>query len=333
MRRFTVILLVLSLWTSMSYAKEPAIVVTIAPLHSLVQSVLGKSADAELLVRGTNSPHGFQLKPSHMSKIRNAEVVFFISDGLEPFVEKALHGASQTPDIIELIAEKKLRALPNRSGGVWQAHHDHVSEGTSEDDHNDHEHKHGHEAHEKHGDAGEHHDHALHDDPHIWLDPANAISMVDVIQRVLIQKFPENDELLSSNAEALRVKLQLLDANLGQKLSEVSAIPYVVLHDAYQYLEKRYRLNAVGSVQVTAGQQISVKRVKELKSLIAERGAKCLFREPQFTDRILDVLAEDAAVRIATLDPMGSQIAIGEEHYFQMQIQLVDNLRSCLLSK
>ena len=84
------------LFVSFAYAAAATtsgVVVTIKPLHSLVAGVIGDTGRAVLLVGGNASPHDFQLKPSQVSALEKAEIVFYVSDSLEtflPFSRKAL---------------------------------------------------------------------------------------------------------------------------------------------------------------------------------------------------------------------------------------------------
>src|SRR6185436_3744679 len=82
-------------------------------------------------------------------------------------------------------------------------------------------------------------------DGHAWLDPDNAIIMVDRIEQVLSAKDPANAAAFKANATRLKAKLDALAAELGRDLQPIASRPYIVFHDAIQYLEHRYGLNVV----------------------------------------------------------------------------------------
>ena len=76
--------------TNISHANDTKIVVSIKPLHSIVSNVVG-SDNIRLLVDKGYSPHDFQLKPSHMKRLQNADIVFYIDDlSLEAFLARPL---------------------------------------------------------------------------------------------------------------------------------------------------------------------------------------------------------------------------------------------------
>jgi zinc transport system substrate-binding protein len=93
------------------------IVVTIAPLYSLVKNVSGELNEVSLLINSRTSPHDYQLKPSDISKIRNADIVFAVGNGYESFLDKAL-GEKQ---VIELGSAQGLTLLELK--GHESCHH------------------------------------------------------------------------------------------------------------------------------------------------------------------------------------------------------------------
>ena len=49
----------------------------------------------DLIVDGYNSPHNFQLKPSHAKMLQNADLVIFVGEGIEEFLEKPLESIAK----------------------------------------------------------------------------------------------------------------------------------------------------------------------------------------------------------------------------------------------
>ena len=98
--------------------------------------------------------------------------------------------------------------------------------------------------------------------------------------------------LYKANADALRTGLAALAAELDRDLAPIARRPYIVFHDATQYLERRYGLNVVGSISVSPEVPASGKRLTELRRKIDELGAVCVFAEPQFDTRLVDNLIE-----------------------------------------
>jgi len=294
----------------------PRVVVTIKPLHSLVAGVMAGLGEPELIIRGAGSPHTYNLKPSEARMLERAQVIFWVGGSLETFMEKPLAALGPRARIVEAMQVPGISLVPGRKGGPWDGHAGHEPAGSAENTGDQHE------------PAPE--NGAAHYDGHLWLDPANARILVRSAADALGQTDPANGSRYAANAERLVARIDALDAELRATLAPVRDIPFVVFHDAYQYLEKSYALRAVGSIAVSPERKPGAKRVKEMRDKIRSFGARCVFSEPQFTSAILDTLLEGTTTRAGTLDPLGADLPAGPEAYFSLMRALGTSLATCL---
>lgn len=308
------------------------VVVTLKPLHSLVQSVMGGTGKAILLVDGIASPHGFSLKPSQIRAIQNAKVVFFVDEDFEGFLDNALDAAPESVIKFPFADKAGLHLLPIREGGAWDPHHHH--HGAEHQDEAAEEHHDGAETDENH-DHEHHHHHGEHGELnlHVWLDIGNAEKMATAVATELSKIHPENAAIYEKNATALKSRLAALDARLASELKAVAGKPYIVLHDAYPYFEKRYGLTAVGSITIDPDQPPSAHRIQAIRQKIRDAHAVCLFREPEFSDKLVKTVAEGLPVHLSVLDPLGADFKAGPDLYEKALQQIADNLKSCLNRK
>jgi len=137
---------------------------------------------------------------------------------------------------------------------------------------------------------------------------------------------PAHREHYQNNAERLKRRLDELHRQLKPRLAPVSKIPYVVFHDAYQYFEAAYGLNAVGSITVDPERQSGARRIGEMREKIKELRARCVFSEPQFMPRLVATIIEGTGARTGVLDPLGAELPAGPESYFRLLKALADNL-------
>jgi zinc transport system substrate-binding protein len=298
-------------------AKEaPNVVVSIKPLHSLVQGVMGKTGSAKLLVSGFSSPHGFHLKPSQMKTLTEADIVFYVDDSFETFLDRAFDAMPKTLEKRAMSDIDGLTILSRRSGGGWESHqHD-------ESEHDDHDHDH---------DSEEiSHDKNKQNDMHLWLDIDNAKKMATDIKKELSALYPENAEIYAENTKKMLANLEAADTKLKQKLITVKDKPFIVFHDAYQYFERRYGLTAVGSITFEPHESPSIGRIQEVRAKIEEEGAECVFKEPQFSEKLVNTVTEGTAAKNGILDPLGANVKDGPELYFQVLDTLAENLTRCL---
>lgn len=295
-------------------AKTGDIVVTIKPLHSLVQGVIGETGEARLLVAGAASVHGFSLKPSQVKALQEARAVFYIDETLEEFLKNALLSLPDSVRKIPLVQADGISLLKRRAGGAWDDH-DHASG-----------HSHNHSS--PNGAPGAYAGY----NPHLWLDPENAIHITETVAATLGEIYPENAAIYAENAARQIARLKILDEEIAARLAAVRGIPFVVLHDAYPYFEARYGLTAVGSLTIEPDAPSSARKLADIREKLRSSGARCLFREPQFSDRLLLTAAEDLPVKIGVLDPLGADIPADEALYFSLMMTLTDGFLACLRS-
>ena len=324
----------------------PRVVTSIKPVHGLAAAVMEGVATPRLLVDGGQSPHSYDLRPSEALALEKADLVIWVGPALESFLTGPVDSLPRAGAVLTLQDVPAVYLRETRVGGVWGAHshgdHDHGHD--HDHDHEDHGHEdHGHEdqGHEDQGHEDHGHDHEGHGqadaapapdriDPHIWLDPANARVMVTAIAARLQAIDPARADTYAANAEALRARIAALDETLAARLDPVRGVPYVVFHDAYQYFEAHYGLNAVGSVTLSPERTPSARRLHEVRQELAARDARCVFREPQFAPDLVDTVAEGRDVRVGVLDPLGADLKPGPEAYDKLLRGLADNLTACL---
>ena len=91
LKKIPVILSILSLLTFFSSANaDTKVVASIKPIHSLASYLMDGIGKPDLKVDGYASPHGFALKPSHAKMLQEADIVFWVGEDLENFLEKPL---------------------------------------------------------------------------------------------------------------------------------------------------------------------------------------------------------------------------------------------------
>lgn len=283
-----------------AFAGKPLIVASINPLHSIVTSIVGNTGNVSLLIESNTSPHNFGLKPSHAKLLNKAEIFFYIDDQLESALKKTIKSLPNTVKVKKVSQFKNLKLLPVRENLNW------------EEDGHDHNHVHGSY------------------DIHFWLDTQNAIEIAKGVTQELSKLYPENINTFKKNAKKLISKIKTKDNSIKLKLKEVKNKPYIVFHDAYQYFEKAYNLNAIGSILLNPEQLPSPKRIINIRSKIKTLNAYCVFKEPQYKAQIVNTVIENTNAKVSTLDPLGSNIVPGPDMYIGLLDDLANNITICL---
>ncbi|WP_238318447.1 zinc ABC transporter substrate-binding protein [Thalassospira australica] len=338
----------------------PQVVTSIKPIHSITSAIMQGVGEPVLLIDGASSPHAYSMRPSEARALRDADLVVYVSHALEGFLQKPLQTLSEDSHQLELVSLRGLSLLETREGGTWEGHmHDHGDEdhedhaGDDHDEHGDHEdhdhdshddhdhnehandeHEHEHEHEEEHAGHDAHHeeDHHAHDDvdTHIWMNPANGATIAIAIADELAEIDPEHAADYRENLQTLLASLEKLGNDLRTQVAPIQNQPYVVFHDAYQYLESGFGLNAIGSITVSPDQKPGAKRLHEIEEKIRDTGAVCIFAEPQFRPAIVQAVVSDTGIRTGILDPLGAKIDAGPNAYQEILKQNVDALVECL---
>ena len=299
MKKIPLILSILSFLTLFtSVNAEIKVVASIKPIHSLASYLMDGVNKPDLIVDGYSSPHGFALKPSHAKMLQNADIIFYVGEGLENFLEKPLKSIAKKAEKIELMEIKGLTKLKFRERNIFDGHddHGHDEDGHKEDKHDDHGHDddgHKEDGHDDHGhdeDGHEGHAHGEYD-PHIWLDPENA----KVILNEMVEHLIENDE---KNAAAyksnLNKALKDIDGLLKSVKSELNKdFKSIVFHDAYQYFEERFNVTVLGAFTVNTDVMPGAEQLSEIREIIEHDKVSCVFSEPQFNPDIINAVAKD----------------------------------------
>ena len=145
-KKLLIIIPILTLTTFFTSVKaEIKVVASIKPIHSLATYLMEGVAKPKLIVDGYASPHGFALKPSHAKMLQEADLIFWIGEDLESFLEKPLNTIAKKAENIELMEIKGLNKLKFRERNIFDGHddhdHGHKEDKHKEDDHDDHDHK------------------------------------------------------------------------------------------------------------------------------------------------------------------------------------------------
>lgn len=316
-RRFSLILVFLSISTLARAGELPRIVTTIPPIHSLVAAVTEGVVDPVLLVRGGSSPHTYAMAPSDARAIQNAQLIVWVGPNLETFLARALRDPHDSRRVITLMNEDGMLLLDTREGGIFEGH-----DGDHGTDHDD--------DHDVHHDEAHRDDDHFRTDAHLWLDPLNAIRTVEIVAEALINLDPERAQTYRANAAQTLDRLSRLDKSLAATFASIEQSPFFVFHDAYQYLENRYGLSVAGSITVSPDRKPGARRLREIQQRISQESVACIFAEPQFSPSVIESVTEGTAARTSTADPLGAELEPGSALYTNLMFSLARSFSDCL---
>ena len=285
-------------------ADVPQVATDIPPVHSLVSQVMGDLGTPKLIVPPGTSPHGYAMRPSEARALQDADVTFWMGPDLTPWLGRAIKSLTGNAINVALSNSEDLVRHPFRTGATFDSH-----------DHHDH------------GDHGDEHEGL---DPHLWLDPDNARILLGAISATLAGLDPTHADTYRANAAQAKKAIAVLTRELDVALQPIRGRPFIVFHDAYQYFEHRFNVDASGSVALGDASSPGPARIAAIRQKVQTLGAHCVFSEPQFRSKIITTVIEGTTARSATLDPLGATIKPGPELYSQLLRNLGDDLLTCL---
>lgn len=294
------------LWLSgMVSADVPQVTTDIPVTHSLVTRVMAGIGTPDLIVNRGASPHDYSLRPSNAASLEAADLVFWISSELTPWLEGALKTLAADAKVIELMDTKASTVLPFREGTTFETH--------------SHRHKH---------DEDEHA--TVNVDPHGWLDPYNGKTWLDVIATELSKIDPENTDIYFDNVSQGKTDIDAVISEIDATLATFRGTNFIVYHDAYQYFERRFDVLAAGSISMGDVSDPSPARIAEIRQTVEELDMTCVFSEPQFNPELVATVVDGTKARARVIDPLGTRLTLGADFYLNLLRNIAQTMASCL---
>ena len=266
MKKLLCILLLLALLPGCAQTPRADLAATTLPVWEFTRHLCeGTGLRVERLVtENVSCLHDYTLKVRQMQAISCADAVILSGMGLEDFLEDALSSAACVIDASQGIAPLE--------------HHE--------------EHHH-----EEHG-----HAHAHAQDPHIWLSPDNAISMVDNIANGLIANYPQQENIFEENRAELVAKLEALNAYGKETLSDLKCNELITFHDGFSYLADAFDLHIVHAIEEESGREASAAELIHICNMVRKHQLTAVFTEKSGSATAANIISAETGVKLSSLD-------------------------------
>ena len=175
------------------------------------------------------------------------------------------------------------------------------------------------------------------DDPHIWMNPANAKTMVTNITAGLVEADPAHQAAFEANRDAYLAQIDALDVELRGLLDPLPNKKLVTNHDAFGYYIDYYGLQFIGSVlpSFDTAVELTPSAIEELVAKIKAKGVKAIFTEASLPPAAAEALASEADVNVVSgedalyADSLGPEGSNGDTYLKMMRHNtrvIVENL-------
>ncbi len=292
---------------------------TIYPLYDFAKNIGKDKIDLSCLVPPGTEPHEWEPSPRDLASIQEANLFVYCGAGMESWVDKVLNVVTG-PELyivnassgIQLIAgqgdENENSVKPQNSGDGSEEQASLNNSGDLRKDHST-------------------------TDPHIWLDPVNAMKIVENIAAGLVQADPGNKLFYETNAREYLKKLEAIHNDYHNGLACTAHREFITSHAAFGYLARRYGLVQVPIRGLSPEVEPAPARMAEIIKLINEKKIRYIFFETLVSPKVAQIIAAETGARTLVLNPLGSlttdEINAGKDYLTVMRENLV-NLQKAL---
>lgn len=273
---------------------ELRIMTSIFPLREFAQAVSGDWGIVDLLLPPGAEIHTWRPRPSDLVKISSADMFIYIGAELEPWVD----------DILRSVKNPRLRVVEASEGLT-------LLSGEGE---------------------GEHGHGAL--DPHIWLDFANDILIIDRITEILCEVAPEKRDIFRNNASVYKRKLKALDEKYRKELDRCDQKTIVLGgHAAFGYLARRYGLSQISLYGLSPDSKPTPRQLIDVVNFVDEKGIRAIFFEVNVSSELARVIAKETGAKTMVLNPGASLPGRGNQNgvtFLSIMEKNLENLKNGL---
>ncbi len=118
-------------------------------------------------------------------------------------------------------------------------------------------------------------------DPHIWVDPVHAQSIVDLLADEFTAVVPDDEDTFRQHAKEYKEQLERVDQAFEQLVADAELdIAVYVAHDAFRYVEDRYGFELQTPVGVTPDAAESLEDIARLGQAIEEHEIDTILFDP-----------------------------------------------------
>jgi len=263
--------------TGQAEGKQVSVVTSFYPLYFLASEIGGDHVKAVNLVASGVEPHDWTPKSRDLDTASKAQLFLYHGAGLEGWVDGFLKGLSKDSKVVTKEISKGIPLI----------------EGTEDE----HEHEH-----EEHAEEEGHEHGGL--DPHTWVSPKSALTLAENVKNSLIEADGANQADYEKNYEALKLKLEAIDAEYTSKLAQTSNKNIVTSHQAFGYLARDYGLKQISIMGLSPDAEPRAQDLLKIAKFVKANDVKYIFFEELVSDQLAKTLAGEADVETMVLNPL-----------------------------
>ena len=275
-------------------ASTPLVVASFYPLYEFAREVAGSTARVVSLVPPGVEPHDWEPSPQDVARVGTARLFVYNGAGLDPWASRLVDpSTSKVPSV------KATEGIPLLSASSAAR----VGGKSSRPD------------------------------PHVWLDPVLARSMVETIRDALVKADPVHATIYVKNTNRFTARLQALHEAFEAGLRDCARRDVVTSHAAFSYLARRYDLTVIPVMGLAPEAEPSPAELAAIARFARDRKVQYIFFETLVDPRLAETLAREIGAQTLVFNPIEGvtreQQAAGKGYIALMEENL-QHLRTAL---
>jgi ABC-type Zn uptake system ZnuABC Zn-binding protein ZnuA len=259
------------------------VVCSIFPIYDLARKVALPDADVMLLLPPGQNEHEYTPTSKEIEEVAQSHLGVMVGLGLDAWMDKVMTSAAPKAKKLELGTKVKTRTIELEMVGD--------------------------EAADQARDPKQHHDEHEHEvgaiDPHVWLDPTRARTMVKAIADELATVDPAHADAYKKRAADEDGALEKLDKELESRTKALKTRGFITFHGSFGYFAERYDLKVLAVIEPFPGSAPTSDYIQQVLQVVKAKNVPALFSEPQLDSRPAKTIAEAAKIPLGVLDPVG----------------------------
>ncbi|TAE80460.1 MAG: zinc ABC transporter substrate-binding protein [Alphaproteobacteria bacterium] len=282
----------------------PVIIVTIKPLHAIVQQIVRDDATIIRLVPDGQLPSEIELSPQQVMQLEQADAVVMMDRALEPAIMPFASDDEHRHKVAVMSMIRTLKILPARD--PWMRIDD-PSHGFFKTKQNPFSH-----------------------DPYLWLDVRNQHLMMGYIAEFLGMKLPKYRAIFLKRARKAQKRLERLDKEIETKIEPLKNYPFMMVHDVLHYFENRYGVKSMGAIDLVSLSVTPIQR-NRVHMVLAKHKVQCVvYQQGAYEDTIKQMIGAYPKRTFAVIDIFGDDVPLNDAFLSQLMHKLVDVITPCL---
>jgi zinc/manganese transport system substrate-binding protein/zinc transport system substrate-binding protein/manganese/iron transport system substrate-binding protein len=275
------------------------VVVTLPVLKDWAQQIGGPHVAVTALMTGYENEHTYSPKPSDLVALRKAAILVEIGAGLEVWVASLVKNAGNA-GLLVVTASRDIPLIDDDGDSPGKPVNEHAQ------------------------------DH-VRGNPHVWLDPDGASTIIRHITEAFATRDPAHRGAYEANAAAYLTQLTAVARELQARLARIGDRRIIAHHPAWPYFARYFGVLVEGTLLTQPGADLSARQIHAIVEKMKQAGIRVIVSEAQLSQKLPQLVARETGAQVVVLTTLPGALP-GTDTYLDMLRYNVVQLAAALES-